>query len=288
MFSVKVVLNIDVGATFMEGLPADDPQTVIWMPEGGEALTVEKFVDTAAAAETVRGHWRSALAAQGQPDIGIAVAPVRETDWTTDWRSHFQLERVTDRLVVCPAWEPYRNQPGEWVVRVDPGMSFGTGQHGTTRSCLRFLARCRERHVGQPRFLDLGCGSGILSIAAALMGFTDVTAIDHDGQAVRDTRDNSKRNHVGDQVCALVTDLAQFRPVGTYDVVAANLLADVLVSHAATIAALVHRKPSGDLLVSGILREQYDAVRLTYAAQDFFEVEVMDDGEWRSGWLRRR
>ncbi len=288
MFRVNVILNTDIGTRFIEALPTDDPQTVIWVPDNKKTLTVEKYVDTAADADAVRDQWQATLASQGRPEAGIESAPVREADWTTDWRSHFQRERITDRLLVCPAWDTYREQPGEWVVRIDPGMSFGTGQHGTTRSCLRFIADCRARRHGRPRFLDIGCGSGIISIAAALMDFSDVTAIDIEKQAIYDTRANSERNCVTDRVDARQNDLTQFQPANRYDVVAANLLADTLMVHATTISGLVRQDPPGDLMISGILQDQYDAVRSIYQARGFTEIDVQDDGAWRSGWLRRQ
>lgn len=288
MFSAKIVLDRDMGLAFVGALPDDDPQTVVWIPEKGDGVTVETFVGEADDAQVVCHRWRRLLADCGLVDIPIAIGEVPDADWATDWRMHFRRERITERLVVCPAWDSYAPPPGEWVVRVDPGMSFGTGQHATTRACLRFMADSFRRGQGAGRFLDIGCGSGILSIAAALMGFETVVAIDNDPQALSDTLLNSERNGVAGRVRCLNTDLAGFRPSGKFDVIAANLLSEVLIEHSAIIADLVEIDPPGDLFVAGILRGQYPDVLSDYQVHGFKEMRSIDDDEWRSGWLRRR
>ncbi len=287
MYKVKLVLDRESGKAFAENLPEDDAQTSVWMPEAGETMTVEAFAGSVDAARMLRKRWRYILAAAGcEPGVNITIGAAAEKNWSTDWRSHFQTERITDHLVVCPSWDSYVAKPGERVVRIDPGMSFGTGQHATTRACLRFLDECRVMRCGELRFLDIGCGSGILSVAAALMGFKEVTGVDNDPRALSDARKNSARNGVGDRVVCLQADLEGFRRVPGYDVVAANLLADLLIGNADTVVDLVEHRPPGELLAAGMLRGQYAEVLEIYRARGFREIKYIDDGEWRSGWWR--
>ncbi len=284
MVSVKLVLDRVEGEAFAAQLPDDDPRTVVWTPERGNTLTVESYADSAAAARRIRGQWRKALKLLGLTAADAELTPVRDADWATDWRSHFHRERIDEHLVICPEWETYTPAPGEKVVWIDPGMSFGTGQHATTRACLRFLARLGKQQGTGWRFLDIGCGSGILAVAAALLGFTKVTAIDYDPIAVGDTARNGARNGVSGRIDCRQADLVDFHPESAYEVVAANLLADVLIAQAVRIVAAL--APRGSLLVAGILQEQYPAVLAAYREHGFHEVDVAEEGDWRSGWLQ--
>jgi ribosomal protein L11 methyltransferase len=206
------------------------------------------------------------------------VLPVQ--DWAESWKRFFHVERVSDRVVVRPTWEPYAARPGECVIDLDPGMSFGTGQHGTTRACLQFLDRLS---AASPRrsVLDMGCGSGILAIAAVKLGFAPVQAFDNDPDAVAIARDNAALNGVsiGFETCDLVANQARA------DVVVANILAPVLIQAAAPIAAAV--RPGGALVISGILDSQYADVLTAFARQGFAEHANILLDEWRSGWLVR-
>ena len=212
----------------------------------------------------------------------VAALPIE--DWAESWKRFFHVQHVSERVVIRPSWEPYTAKPGECVIDLDPGMSFGTGHHETTRACLIFLdqlaAECAARSV-----LDAGCGSGILALAARKLGFGRVAAFDNDPDAVEIARANAAVNGVTDiawQVCDLAA-CAQ-----TADVVVANILAPVLIQDAGEVAAAVVRGPEGTLVVSGILDSQYAGVRAAYEAQGFVEARNLLLGEWRSGLFRRR
>ena len=226
-----------------------------------------------------------ALVAAGRI-VGLDLAPVTGTipdeDWKLSYRKHFKTEVISPRLVVRPPWEAVTPAPGQKVLTLDPGIAFGTGQHPTTRACLDAIDALAAEDAGRT-FLDVGCGSGILSIAAALEGFRDVRGFDNDPDAVRNANENAEANGLG----ALFSDgdLSVPGTAAPADVVAANVLAPVLVRFAREVGALVN--PGGRLILSGILDEQYEEVRAAYAALGFAEVSNRLIGEWRTGLFAR-
>ena len=222
-----------------------------------------------------------ALAAAGRI-VGLELAPetgtIPDEDWKLSYRKHFKTEVISPRLVVRPPWEAVTPEPGQKVLTLDPGIAFGTGQHPTTRACLDAIDALAVEGTDRS-FLDVGCGSGILSIAAALEGFRDVHGFDNDPDAVRNANENAEANGLG----ALFTDgdLSVPGVAASADVVAANVLAPVLVRFAREVGALVN--PGGRLILSGILDEQYDEVRAAYVALGFTELSNRLIGEWRTG-----
>ena len=222
-----------------------------------------------------------ALASAGRI-VGLELAPetgtIPDEDWKLSYRKHFKTEVISPRLVVRPPWEEVTPAPGQKVLTLDPGIAFGTGQHPTTRACLDAIDALAVEGTDRS-FLDVGCGSGILSIAAALEGFRDVHGFDNDPDAVRNANENAEANGLG----ALFSDGDLSAPgvAAPADVVAANVLAPVLVRFALEVGALVN--PGGRLILSGILDEQYDEVRAAYAALGFTELSNRLIGEWRTG-----
>ena len=218
--------------------------------------------------------------------VGLDLAPVKGTipdeDWKLSYRKHFKTEVISPRLVVRPPWEAVTPAPGQKVLTLDPGIAFGTGQHPTTRACLDAIDALAAENADRT-FLDVGCGSGILSIAAALEGFRDVHGFDNDPDAVRNANENAEANGLG----ALFSDgdLSVPGTAAPADVVAANVLAPVLVRFAREVGALVN--PGGRLILSGILDEQYEEVRAAYAALGFMELSNRLIGEWRTGLFSR-
>ena len=222
-----------------------------------------------------------ALVAAGRI-VGLELTPetgtIPDEDWKLSYRKHFKTEVISPRLVVRPPWEAVTPAPGQKVLTLDPGIAFGTGQHPTTRACLDAIDALAVEGTDRS-FLDVGCGSGILSIAAALEGFRDVHGFDNDPDAVRNANENAEANGLG----ALFSD-GDLSVPGTAvpaDVVAANVLAPVLVRFAREVGALVN--PGGRLILSGILDEQYDEVRAAYVALGFTELSNRLIGEWRTG-----
>ncbi len=226
-----------------------------------------------------------ALAAAGRI-VGLELAPatgsIPDEDWKFSYRKHFKVEVISPRLVVRPPWESVAPAPGQKVLTLDPGIAFGTGQHPTTRACLDAIDALAAEDAGRT-FLDVGCGSGILAIAAALEGYREVRGFDNDPDAVRNANENASANGLGEFF--FEGDLSASGVAAPADVVAANVLAPVLVRFAREVGALVN--PGGRLILSGILDEQYGEVRAAYVAQGFKELSNRLIGEWRTGLFSR-
>lgn len=203
--------------------------------------------------------------------------------WEDAWKAFFRPTRVSKRLAVCPSWEDWTPaEPGVKVIRMDPGRAFGTGAHETTRLCLRTLDGLLEGDARGP-LLDVGCGSGILSVAAALLGVRRVAALDIDALAAGATRENALRNGVGARVSALCGDLRCVR--GAYPIAVANILYQVLLGLAPILSGKV--APGGTLLLSGMLAPELDSAGRVYGGLGLREVAREVEGEWGALLLRR-
>jgi len=226
--------------------------------------TVKGYLPLDDSLEEMRIRVEQFLAQKGPAFAGFVFTPpvvsvIRNEDWANNWKVHFKPVRIGERLVIKPTWEEYREIAGDLVIQIDPGMAFGTGAHPTTRMCLESLERiCFNESGGKlpDPVLDVGTGSGVLSIAAALMGATRITAVDIDPEAVRVTRENLELNGVADIVAASTTDLGDLP--AAYGVVVANILAEELVRLAEQLTAKV--APGGWLILSGILSEKEEFV----------------------------
>ncbi len=203
------------------------------------------------------------------------VTPVHQEDWANSWKEHFKPTRVGERLIVAPTWEPYAAEPGDLVIRLDPGMAFGTGTHATTRLCLQaleqILASCPAANT-----LDVGCGSGILAIAAALLGSGPVIAIDIDPVAAEVTTENARLNGVEERIAASITPLQLVS--GRFDIVVANILAEDLARMAGELVAKV--AGNGWLVLSGILNEKESVVTSAFDRLFPAPATVTRDGDW--------
>lgn len=220
------------------------------------------------------------LLAGPPPELRVSV--VRREDWSEVWKKHFHTFKASRRLVVKPSWEEWQPTGDEIVLEIDPGMTFGTGYHGTTRACLEFIDDLAAR-LGPVSLLDAGCGSGILSLAATKLGYRPVHAFDHDPDAVRMTRENLARANAV-SVTPVCADLAEYTPPQPCRVVVANILATVLSEHAGRILSFVDGADGGGhLILAGILTEQYESVRARFVSLGAEERVSRTIAEWTSG-----
>ena len=201
----------------------------------------------------------------------VAVQPVPDQDWVRLTQSQFTPVEITPEFWIVPTWHEPPTQARQ-VIRLDPGLAFGTGTHPTTRMCLRWLAGQGAAGQSLGRVLDYGCGSGILAIGAAKFGARDIDAVDIDEAAVESTRANAEANHV--QLQAGLPDKA----VGSYQTVLANILATPLRMLAPLLCA--HVQPGGNLVLAGILAHQSDELQAAYAP--YCQLQVHDAQE---GWI---
>ena len=212
----------------------------------------------------------------------ISVRKLRREDWAESWKRHFKPISIGSVLLVKPSWSKRRLLRGQSVVVLDPGLSFGTGQHPTTRFCLEQLVAARRQDQDQS-FLDMGTGSGILAIAAAKLGYRPVEAFDFDPDAVKIARRNASENRVSQQVRFATQDLSRMplRPDRRLDVVCANLISDLLLAERSRILARL--APGGTLVLAGILRSQFAAVQRAYESANIKLKERRAENEWESG-----
>ena len=202
---------------------------------------------------------------------------VDDADWKDKWKEYFKPVRITDRLVVKPTWEEYEPNDGEKVIQIDPGMAFGTGTHETTSLCLKLMEKYLGDEPQDKDVLDVGCGSGILSIAAALLGCRSVTGVEIDEDAVRVAEENVELNGIGDRVEILQGDLTEGIE-SKADIIVANLMADLVMT--LSKSAKEHLKDGGIFISSGILLEKKGIVSDAVKKAGFEIIEIAEDGEW--------
>ena len=214
----------------------------------------------------------------------IRIAKVKREDWAESWKKYFKTIRIGRKLLIKPSWSKVRPAKGAAVVVLDPGLSFGTGQHPTTSYCLGKLTE----FAGPDRsLLDIGCGSGILAISAAKLGYAPVEAFDFDPVAVRIAQANLRRNRVDRKVVCRRQDLTKL-PVESrkkFSVVCANLVADLLIDHSARI--LNRLAPDGHLIVAGILETQFGEVQRKFESHGLRLLDSKVEREWKSGAFTR-
>lgn len=273
---IKAVLNTppEDWAVFAEvferfGMPGtvqtDHPPTISAYVPPGEAVEVEAL--------------KAALLERGAASIEQAEVP--ETDWAEAWKEFFKPQRIGQRFVIVPSWETYETQPEDIVLNLDPGQAFGTGEHPTTRLCLRLL---EKRNVAGTRIADVGCGSGILGIAAAKLGAEVVDAVDIDPLSVEVTLENAARNgvtidaHTGEG----------FDPLGgrePYDLVFSNIISAALIGVAPTAARFV--KSGGEWIISGVIESNWPDVQEAIERAGFIYVEHDQEGDWIAACFRK-
>ena len=241
--------------------------------------------DRTAARQAV-GRAREALghlqAFELRPIGELEVSVVHEADWAHAWKAHFPVLRVGRRLVIRPTWRRHRRKADDVVLALDPGMAFGTGLHPTTRLCLAGIERwADEGLVVGARVLDVGCGSGILMIAAGLFGAAELVGVDPDPIAVEASTANARRNRVAVEVRG--GSLPSHR--GPFDLVAANLIASVLIALAADLRAEL--RPAGRLLASGIFVDREGDVRDALEAAGLRALNRTAEGDWVALELER-
>lgn len=225
----------------------------------------------------------------------IKIAKVRREDWSESWKRHFKAIEIGDALLIKPSWIKRKPRKNQAVVILDPGLSFGTGQHATTSFCLREIARCAKSRAGAARrphpsqsFLDIGTGSGILAIAAAKLGYQPVRAFDFDPESVRVAVANARVNQAADKIKITQEDVTQqpVRPVRQYDLVCANLISNLLIAERRRIIGQL--KPGGTLVLAGILKSEFGLVQTAFEESGLRLVAARNEKEWRSGSFRFR
>lgn len=280
------------GAVVEEILTAHDQPYALWEHRDKTVGSARIYCDSATEAqetETKVRAWLNSWAGETlDPMPSIVKRLLPREDWAESWKKHFTTARVSDRVVIKPTWENYNAGEGEVVVEIDPGMSFGTGQHGTTKACLQFMDELNAR-LGKVSFLDAGCGSGILSLAAWKLGFGPLFAFDNDPAAVEVARTHLAEAPAED-VAIACSEIADYTPPRPCRVVVANILAVVLLKNAEKLVSFLDAKEgaSAHLVLSGILEKQYIEIRERFCDLGLTETSTRLIDEWKSGCFELR
>ena len=206
----------------------------------------------------------------------LSTAARAEEDWANAWKEHYHVHRVGRRTVIRPPWRDYVRRPDDIVIELDPGMAFGTGLHPSTQLCLIAL---EERMTPGMRVLDVGVGSGVLTIAAAQLGAASVDALDVESVAVRSARENVARNGLATPVrvaVGTVEETPEF--AGRYDLVVANIIARIIIELAPALVGAC--RPGGRLITSGVIIDRADETRAALAAAGLVGIEQHQMGDW--------
>ena len=269
---------IDAGLWDYTDLPrAEDAETVTVRAYLPEDARLESSL--LALAERIAAL-RHAGAALGAGTISHSF--VADEDWAETWKAYIHTEKIGERIVVRPTWEEYTPSADEIVIELDPGAAFGTGAHATTAMCLRWL-----EHLVSPgmRVYDVGCGSGILAVAAAKLGAGEVIAMDYDPVAVSVAEENIRQNNVHNVVACESDLLSACEGAAPAELITANIIADVIVRLFAQLDR--HLAPGGTLLASGIIDDRIADVEHAAAQHGFTVLDMTCEKEWAAMIIRR-
>jgi ribosomal protein L11 methyltransferase len=274
----------DAVSEILATIVAPDPSAYTDVETNVTAVSVYSKQPPGNLAKT-RTALREALADLKQFGVNIgsgrvSIVKLPRENWADSWKRHFPALEIGRALLVKPSWIKRKLKPGQKLVVLDPGLSFGTGQHPTTGFCLHEIAK---HHKTGGSFLDKGTGSGILAIAAAKLGFGPVHAFDYDPQCVKVSRANARMNRVEKKIRITQADVTKLpkRAAKQYDFVCANILANLLIAERDTILSRV--KPGGRLVLAGILAREFHEVQNAYESAGWKLVASKVEKEWRSG-----
>ena len=208
-------------------------------------------------------------------DANITVSGVNEEDWANSWKEYYKPIKIGEKIVIVPAWEKYTQKEGEIIVRMDPGMAFGTGTHETTRLVIKLLEKYIKSGM---RVADVGCGSGILAICASKLGAAECKAYDIDPVAVKVANENIKDSGLTNVSCEVSDLLRQVDKSQPYDVICANIVADIIIRMMPDVGALMNE--SSVILASGIIVERSQDVISAFDEYGFNVVERIDENGW--------
>lgn len=210
-------------------------------------------------------------------DLGsleIALTNVCEEDWAHNWKKYYKPIKVSDRIVIKPTWEEYTGKPDEHILELDPGMAFGTGTHETTMLCIRAIDKYTKPGMS---VVDIGCGTGVLAIAALLLGADKATAIDLDSNAAKIAGENAQLNKVADKMEVIHGNLLD-KIHSKYDIVVANIIADIVINLSEFIKDFMN--PESVFIASGIILDRLEDVTTAIEAAGLKIIHKETMGEW--------
>lgn len=272
------------GGVAIEAPSRLDTSIDAYVLDGDAPAVVKGYLPSGSDSDRLQSSMRLALQTaplQREPVWREAVE-LEEREWRDSWKKYFGVQRFGSRTVVVPSWIEYEPKPADVVIRIDPGMAFGTGQHPTTAMCLTALEELVDE---ESRVIDLGCGSGILAIAAARFGAVRVLAVDNDPQAVKAASENVAENAVVRTVEVQEGSLGE-EPGEQFNIVVANISGLTLQRLAPSIAASLGL--GGRLIASGFLEDAVETLKAAFSAEGLAVDRVVEEGVWRCILATRR
>lgn len=246
-----------------------------------ENAVIHVYVSSEDNAAEALAYLKERLAAANIPYTAASIV-VSDENWNENWKKYFKAFEVGEKLAVCPSWETYRNKDNRKVISLDPGAAFGTGAHATTYLCLNMLEELVDENS---LVLDIGTGSGILAVAACLLGAKNAVGVDIDAMAVSTAKRNAAANGVDKNTTFLIGDLAE-RINSRYNIICANIVADVVMRLFENVAD--YMTDDGYLLVSGIIDLRAKEVERSAAAHGFKIIKAPVREEWHAYLLKKR
>ena len=245
-----------------------------------EELT--KALETALDVNRIRTEYKNKIKLT-KPVLEV----LKKEDWAEAWKKHFKVQKISTRITIKPSWLTYsRKRDNELVIELDPGMSFGTGKHATTKFCIRAIDKIMSKAKVSKSFIDAGCGSGIITAAAVKLGYHPVSAFDNDEEAVQNTRDNLKRNGISRKDAKVFNSgLEEISTDGKYDVVVANIISDVLIANRGMLSSIL--KKDGSLVLAGILDKEFPKLKKAFIEIGFKEEYSKSEDDWTGAVFRK-
>ena len=287
LYVVSLLTNSAMGEMLDEMLPMEELYPTSYFDKDDDIARMSLYYETEEERDEVQTRLEKALDNWSSfidtDEVDIIAQEVLREDWSETWKKFFHTVKVSDRIVIKPSWEEYEIQEAnEVVLEIDPGMSFGTGNHGTTKACLQFIDQASVLESGMS-FLDAGCGSGILSLAADRLACAPVEAFDYDPEAVDCTRRHFEDINASDRINVFQANLTTLDLGKQYDIIAANILAPVLLGASDKLMKHLNKGENSRLILAGILTEQYPEIKSHFESLGLTELRSAQIDEWTSG-----
>ena len=269
---------VDEGLMYLKDTPT---KVILYLPENSQGMDMMSSLKNVLEELKIEGKYGS---------LEMTVNNVKEEDWENNWKQFFKPIKIGNKFLIKPSWENVENTDNRKILEIDPGMSFGTGTHETTRLCLETM---ENFNLEEKEVLDLGCGSGILSIGALLLGAKHVNMVDIDANSTRIAKENTSLNGFSDDkynvYCGnIIEDKTLCDKLGyqKYDVIFANIVADVLKAMSPQFGTFL--KDDGTLIVSGIIIERKQEVEDAITEKGFEVIKNYSEGSWASISFRKK
>lgn len=257
------------------GLSECETCITVYLPKNEQGT--EMFIDTKNMLKELKNSDTDGIYGR----LEAKTNEINEEDWANNWKQYFKPVKIGEKLLIKPSWEEYSADDDRIILEIDPASSFGTGQHHTTRLCLELLEKCISKG---DKILDMGCGSGILSIGAILLGAADAVAVDIEENAAKTALENAGKNNIPQEKYHtyfgnILTDEKLADEIdGKYDVITANIVADVLIAMKDYFSRYL--KDGGTLIISGIIEERADEVISAVKSAGFTQQAVNNKEGW--------